>query len=194
MLDKETLVKVKNTTRGRVGYIIPDLDNLDRNFMPGEIKEVTFNELNKLMFTPGGEALLRNHLTIQNPEALKEILGDVEPEYFYTQEDVQKLLITGSIEQFMDFLDFAPQGLINLAQDLAVSMEISDIRKREAIQNKTGFNVTKAIEINHETGVDEEINNEQKIRRAAPINQEESQGKQERRTNPPKYKVTTTLK
>lgn len=186
MLDKDTLIKVKNTTSGRVGYTIPDLGNLHRGFTSGETKEVPFDELRKLAFTPGGETLLRNHLTIENKEALQLILGDVEPEYFYTQEDVKTLLTTGSIEQFMDFLDFAPEGMINSAKDLAVSMEISDIRKRDAIKNKTGFDVTKAIQINHETGVDEDTK-EEKVRRTAPMTQD----KDGRRTSPPKYKVTS---
>lgn len=187
MLQKEDLIQIKNITNSRVGYLIPDLNNLHRNFMPGETKTVTFDEVKKLAFTPGGEVLLRNHLTIDNKEALQEILGDVEPEYFYTKEDVESLLSTGTIDQFMDFLDFAPEGMINLAKDLAVSMEIIDVRKREAIKNKTGFDVTKAISINHETEIED--NEEEKTRRTAPINQT-SESTSVRRTAPPKYKVT----
>lgn len=184
-MEKDTLIKVKNTTSGRVGYTVPDLGNLHRSFMSGETKEVTLEELKKLAFTPGGEALLRNHLTIENKEALEEILGKVEPEYFYTKEDVERLLTSGTIEQFMDFLDFAPEGLINLAKDLAVSTEVSDIRKRDAILKKTGFNVTAAIAFNHE--MEEEVYNSSdsvgKQRRAEPISQEKK--------TPPKYKVTS---
>lgn len=187
-MEKDTLIKVKNTTSARVGYLIPDLGNLHRVYTPGETKEVTFDELSKLFFTPGGEALLRQHLTIQDPEALKLILGNVEPEYFYTREDVERLLSFGTIEQFMDFLDFAPEGMINLAKDLAVSMEISDIRKREAIKNKTGFDVTVAITINHE--MDEEPKEDIKVRRTSPITDEKNEG---RRATPPKYKVTTKI-
>lgn len=188
MLQKEDLIQIKNITNSRVGYVIPDLNNLHRNFMPGETKAVTFDEIKKLAFTPGGEVLLRDHLTIDNKEALEEILGEVEPEYFYTEADVKILLTTGTIEQFMDFLDFAPEGMINLAKDLAVSMEIIDVRKREAIKNKTGFDVTKAISINHETEV--ENNEEEKTRRTAPINQTSSETAPGRRVAPPKYKVT----
>lgn len=186
MLEKDTLVKVKNATNSRVGYLIPDLGNLHRGFMPGEVKEVPFEEVQKLAYVPGGEALLRDHLTILDAETLKMILGDVEPEYFYTEADVEKLLLNGTVDEFMDFLDFAPEGLINLAKDLAVSKEIPDVRKRNAILDKTGFNVTKAIEINHETGVNEEVE-APKVRRASAPVTEETTG---RRTAPPKYKVT----
>lgn len=187
-MEKDTLIKIKNTTNSRVGYIIPDLGNLHRNFMPGETKEISFEEIQKLAFTPGGEVLLRQHLTIENEEALHSILGSVEPEYFYTSDDVKRLLNQGTIEQFMDFLDFAPEGMINLVKDLAVSMEVNDVDKRNAIKAKTGFDVTKAIEINHETGVNEE-SEETKVRRAAPINQTASAEAPVRRANPPKYNV-----
>lgn len=188
-MEKNTLIKVKNTTSSRVGYTIPDLGNLHRIFIPGEIKEIEFDELNKLYFTPGGEAILRNHLSIQNKEALELILGNVEPEYYYSEKDVESILTNGSLEQFMDFLDFAPEGLINLAKDLAVSMEINDIRKRNAIKDKTGFDVTKAIEFNHEIEKEDgDTQEETKVRRTSPITEEPK-----RRTEPPKYKVTSTL-
>lgn len=167
MLEKSTKIKIKNATNSKVGYLIPDFNNLYRSFMPGESKEITYEELEKLSFVPGGETLLRNHLIIDNKEALASILGDVEPEYFYTEKDVRYLLSSGTIDQFMDFLDFAPVGMINLAKDLAVSTELNDVRKREAIKNKTGFDVTKAIQINNETL--DEVVEEEKMRRATPV-------------------------
>lgn len=183
MLNKDTLIKVKNSTNSRVGYLIPDLGNFHRSFMPGETKEVTFEEIQKLSFTPGGEVILKNHLIIEDKEALSLILGDVEPEYFYTQEDVKSLLESGTIEQFMDFLDFAPEGLINSVKDLAVSLEVNDIRKRNAIKDKTGFDVTKAIEINHmvtEDDIDNNSSSAGKTRRSEPI-----------KKTAPKYNVVT---
>ena len=34
MIENSTLIKVKNRDNGTVGYTIPDLGNLHRNFMP----------------------------------------------------------------------------------------------------------------------------------------------------------------
>ena len=169
MLDKNTMIKIRNRDNGTVGYYIPELNNLRRNFMVGETKEITMDELRKLSYTPGGDALLRKCLVIENKEALKEILSDVEPEYFYTEEDIKNLLLNGSLEQLQDCLDFAPEGVIDLVKDFAVILEINDISKRKAILDSTGFNVTKAIEINHESK-EEEVE-EKKVRRAAPINE-----------------------
>lgn len=190
MLEKNTIIKVMNRDNGTVGYTIPDLNNLHRNFQPKEEKEVTMEELRKLSYLPGGETIIRDCLIIENEEALKELLSNVEPEYFYTEEDIRTLLTSGTIDQFMDCLDFAPAGVIDLVKDLAVKMEINDIRKRQAILEKTGFNVDKAIQINKETS--EEEAPVEKIRRAQPIsaNATNADTNTGRRTAPPKYKVT----
>lgn len=190
MLEKNTIIKVMNRDNGTVGYTIPDLNNLHRNFQPKEEKEVTMEELRKLSYLPGGETIIRDCLIIENEEALKELLCDVEPEYFYTEEDIKTLLTSGTIDQFMDCLDFAPAGVIDLVKDLAVKMEINDIRKRQAILEKTGFNVDKAIQINKETS--EEEMPVEKTRRAQPIstNATNANTNTGRRTTPPKYKVT----
>ena len=101
--------------------------------------------------------------------------------------------MTGSLDALLDCLDFAPTGVIELVKSLAVSLEINDISKRNAILEKTGFNVTKAIEINHETS--EDSVDTVKTRRTAPITQKNTVV--ERRTTPTstsKYNVTKIAK
>jgi hypothetical protein len=171
MLDNDTLVKVTNRTGGRVGYTIPDL-GLHRDYQPNETKEVTMNELRKLSYLPGGQVILEDYLVIKNADAVAELIPNAEPEYNYSKEDVIKLLTEGSIEQFLDALDFAPVGVIDLIKDLAVELKINSIDKRDAIKEKTGFDVTKAIQINKET-LEETTEVENTGRRAIPINEEQ---------------------
>ena len=190
MLDKTTLIKVVNRDNGTVGYTIPDLGNLHRNFQPKEEKEVTMEELRKLSYLPGGLTLLKDCLVIKNADAIAELLGTVEPEYHYTEEEIKKLLLYGTMDQFIACLDFAPQGVIDLLRNLAVELQVSDINKREAIKTKTGFDVTKAIEINKATA-EEEVAPE-KVRRAAPIVAAESDAPV-RRAAAPKYKITSIV-
>lgn len=145
-------VKVLNRNNGSVGYEIPDMNNLHRQFSANEEKEITAEELQKLSYVPGGEYILKNYLVIKNnPELIKELLGDVEPEYFFTVAEIDKLLKTGSLEELQDALDFAPDGTKELIKQRAVSLEINDLSKREAIQQMTGLNVNSAININNET-------------------------------------------
>lgn len=147
MLKKDTIISVTNRDKGNVGYNIPDLNNLNRQFQPGEVKEVTFEELERLSWVPGGRYLLENCLVIDNEDAIEELIGKAEPEYYYTEEDVKTLLTTGTLDQFLDCLDFAPQGVLDMIKDLAVSMPLNDVAKRKAIQDKLGFSVDNAINL-----------------------------------------------
>ena len=166
MVDKNKLIKVSNRDSGSVGYQLPEL-RVIRNFQKGETKEISMDELRQLSYIPGGQVILNECLIIHDQEALAELLPECEPEYFYTEEDIKNLLLTGTMDQFMDCLDFAPGGVIDILKNLAVDLKVNDLAKRQAILEKTGFNVTKAIEINEASEVVEEA--PQTTRRAAPI-------------------------
>lgn len=192
MIEKDTLIKVKNRDNGTVGYTIPELGNLHRSFSKGETKEITMDELRKLSYISGGKLLLQDYLIVQNQDALRELLSDdVEPEYYYGEEEIKKLLLTGSNDQLLDCLEFAPEGVIGLVKDLAVSLKINDISKRNIILEKTGFNVTNAITINEETveGEGEEVKSS---RRSAPVTVDNSEEAPKRRAAAPQqYNVVS---
>lgn len=147
MLNKNTRIKVKNRSTGPVVYTLPDMNNLHRKFYAGEVKDLPFEELQKLSYKPGGMYILENYLIIENKEAIDELLGKVELEYNYNENEIKDLLTKGSLDELLDCLDFAPAGVIDLLKKIAVEIEISDLRKRQAIFDKTGLNITKAIEI-----------------------------------------------
>ena len=71
-----------------------------------------------------------------------------------------------------------------------VSLKIDNVSKRKAIQEKTGFNVTRAIEINEETEEEETSKENNQGRRAAPISTKKEEAPQ-RRSAPPKYNVVS---
>lgn len=146
-MNKNTKIKVKNRSTGSVGYKIPDMNNLRRKFHAGEVKEVTFEELQKLSYLPGGMYILQNYLIIDNTEAIQMLLGQVELEYSYTDQDVVRLLTKASLDELLDCLDFAPVGVVEMVKKLAVDLEIQDLSKRRAILEKTNFDVTEAIKI-----------------------------------------------
>ena len=188
-MNKDVMINVTNRSHSSVGYPVPDNANgLTRQFAVGETKQISFDELQKLSWMPGGMYLLQNCLVIKNEEAVSEILGDVEPEYYYSEQDVRNLLENGTIDQLLDCLDYGTDGVIDLLTNLAVELEIPDMRKRTAIMNKTGFNINRAIELRHEDEEDEvaAAPPTQKARRAAPM---ETSSANHRRTATPKYKV-----
>ncbi len=174
MVNKDTLIKVINKDNGIVGYTVPDL-GVHRNFYPGETKEVTYEELEKLSFIPGGMVILKELLEITDREATKQLFSkEPEPEYHYTKDDVKQLLLTGTLDQFLDCLDFAPEVIKDMIKDMAVDLPLNDIAKRQAIQEKLGFDVTRAIEIKNTKfdGGDEDNSEEYghiNKRRTAPI-------------------------
>lgn len=193
-MDAKSLISVRNRNNGFTGYSIPD-KGIWRNFAPGEIKKISLEELQQLQYQPGGEYTLNNLLVVQDASALKYLNMQVEPEYNYTEKDIKNLLLDGSLDQLKDFLDFAPEGAIEIAKEIAVSEEIPDIRKRDAISEATGFNINNAINVNHAMAEDDEPKQEEstKTRRTEPMNAENTKT---RRTVPmtssstlPNYKV-----
>jgi len=156
MISKEKTVAVQCRESNRVGYKIPDMGNLKRNFQPGEIKYITFEELFKLFQAPGGEYIIRNYLIIKDEEAVEALMQQVEPEYYYTKERVIDLMQNGSADEFEDCLNFAPQGVLEVIKDLAVSLPLNDIVKRDLILKKLDFNVANAIELTKDDEVVEE--------------------------------------
>ena len=164
MIDKNTMIKVINKFNGTVGYDVPEL-GVHRNFYPKESKEISFEELERLSFMPGGEVILKEYLEIVDREAVRALLNtEPEPEYHYSEQDVLNLMLNGSLDQFLDCLDFAP----------AVELPLNDMAKRKAIQDKLHFDVTRAIEIKNtkydgETEENVETRTAASGRRATPI-------------------------
>ena len=142
MADK--IYKVKNRSAGVVIYRIPE-DNIRREFMPGETKAVPLTELEKLSYQPGGQMMMNNFLQIQSAEAQKDLNIPVEPEYNYSEQDIIRVMTEGSLDEFLDMLDFAPTGVMDLVRQFAVSLPLNDFEKRRALKNKTGFDVNAAL-------------------------------------------------
>lgn len=139
------IYNVKNRSASVVVYRIPE-DNVRREFAPGESKKISFQELERLTYQPGGRAILANFLQVIDDEVINELNIPVENEYYMTEEQVIELMKTGSYDAFLDCLDYAPVGIIDLIKKFAVSLPLNDIQKAEALKAKTGFDVHKALE------------------------------------------------
>lgn len=138
-------VNVLNRGTAEVGYTLHD-SGVRRNWMPNEIKKnMAVSELEQLTYIPGGLKLLQKYLVINDPDVCEYLGLETEPEYFYTEADVRTLLTTGTLDQLLDCLDFAPGGVIDLIKKLSVEIRLNDVSKREAIKSAIGFDVTAAI-------------------------------------------------
>lgn len=149
-MDMKTMMKIKNRSASFVVYRA-QLDNgnmIRRELQPGETIKVPYEELVKLSYRPGGRQLMENFLQIEVEEAIEDLNLHVEPEYHMSEAQIVELLQNGSMDAFLDALDFAPTGIMDLIKKYAVSLPLNDSAKREALKNKTGFDVSKALENN----------------------------------------------
>ncbi len=172
MISNSEMINVKNRSYGTVGYSLPEM-GIKRKFQKNESKKISMEELRKLSYQPGGQFLINNSLIVENKEALKELNPNYEPEYFYTEDEVVKLLLSGTMDEFMDCLDFAPQGVIDLIRVKAVELEVADVRKREAITKKTGFNIDAQIRTKQLAEMDEPEQQEPVKQRRVAVEQDE---------------------
>lgn len=182
-MDKNTVYKVKNRSAGMVVYKIPE-DGIRREFQPGEEKQIRHDELEKLSYQPGGPRLMRDYLLIYNEEAIEDLGINPEQEYYMTESDVIDLIKNGSLDAWLDALDFAPPGTMDLIKKFSVSVPLNDIQKRRALKNKTGFDIDKAI-LNEELDKENETPVEAPKRRVQP-----AEDKPARRTTS-KYNVVS---
>lgn len=145
MEDSKKVKIVNRAGNGVVSYTIPDMGNLQRVFQDGEEKVITFEEVRKLSYVPGGMVLLNDYLVIEDKQVLEELNMAPEQEYFYTKEDIERLMKEGSLEEFLDCLDFAPEGVLEAIKTLSVELPLNDVAKRKAILEKMNFNVDNAV-------------------------------------------------
>lgn len=143
-MDNNKLYKVKNRSASEVVYNIPE-DGIRRSFAPTEVKQITFAELQKLSYQPGGREIMANFLQIESEEVTDNLNIHREVEYDMSEEQVIELLKSGSLDALLDALDFAPIGVKDLIKHFAVALPLNDIAKSDAIKEKTGFDVMRAI-------------------------------------------------
>jgi hypothetical protein len=135
---------VMNRSNNTVVYRIPE-DNVRRTFTAGESKTIPLDEIVKLTYIPGGANLIAKYLLIKDEKVVNSLFDKVEPEYNMTEPDIKKLMLEGSLDAFLDCLDFAPAGVIQIIKDLSVKLPLNDVAKRKAIKDKTNFDVDRAI-------------------------------------------------
>ena len=144
-INRDKKYKVKNRSASIVVYRIPEA-NIRRSWNPGEEKRISFNELEQLTFQPGGRELITNFLQIDEEEITEDLGVMRVPEYDMSEQQVADLILNGSLDAFLDALDFSPIGVLDLIKKYSVSLPITDMEKRIALKEKTGFDVDKAIE------------------------------------------------
>lgn len=181
-MDKKCLVK--NRSNGGCVYSVNEGGyHIRREFAPGEQKEIPAKELEQLSYSSGGKVLLAEYLQIMDSETIQGLGMDVEPEYNMSEQDVIDALKNATLDEFLDILDFAPKGVLDLIKHHAVALPLNDVTKREAILEKLQFDVGTAIEMTKEDKV--------AAAAKAPERRVKKDGETSRRAAEPKYKVVS---
>ena len=190
MIIEDTKYNVKNRSSSVVVYRIPEL-NLRREFAPGETKPIPFGELEKLTYQEGGRELLENFLQIIDEIPTKELNINREVEYDMSEAQIRDLLLNGSLDAFLDALDFAPIGVIDLIKTMSVQLPLTDLNKRRALKEKTGFDVDRALIHVEEERMAEKQKDPNKIdtAEAAPTRRVKTEEPQAARRTNSNYKV-----
>ena len=137
-------MKIKNRSASVVVYNIPDM-HVRRRFIPGEVKDVTAEELRQLKYQPGGEYLLAHYLQVSQEDYPSLDMAEPEREYFYTDEQIKELITTASLDEFLDALDYAPEGVINMFKEYSTTLPMTDLQKINAFRERTGYDVAEAL-------------------------------------------------
>ena len=184
----DKVIKIKNRSASQVIYSIPEI-GIRREFAPGEIKNISHDELEKLTWQPGGREILTSFLQVMGSKEIEELGIHAEPEYHMNETQIIELLKSGSFDAFLDCLDFAPVGVIDLIKKYSISLPLNDIDKREALKKKTGFDVTVALANLQKAKEEEDATSTQsdaKVRRVQP------EATTTTRRTVPKYNVVKT--
>lgn len=133
-------IAVRNRSNSTVFYSIPEM-GIRREYAPGETKRITKEEIEALTYRSGGLTLINRFLQVNDQKVLETMSVSVEPEYWLDDDGVKALLQNGSLDEFLDCLDFAPVGVIELIKKYAVSLPLNDVAKRKALKEKTQYDV-----------------------------------------------------
>ena len=138
------ICNVKNRSGSHVVYSIPEI-GVRRSFAPGEVKKISYEELEKLTYQAGGMEIITRFLQVQDEKVITNFNMHVEPEYYMDEKQIAKVIVHGSLDEFLDMLDFAPDGVIDLVKRMAISLPMTDYNKMEALKKKTGLDVEAAL-------------------------------------------------
>lgn len=136
--------------RSLVGYpvVIKTPMNHKRFELPPHGRmEVTVGDVRECSYDQGCRNIFRDYVQICNAELAREFgIEEDIVEYNWGDKEIIEALTTADINVLLDALDFAPDGIKEAILDKAVTLEIPDMRRREAISDALGVNVTNKIE------------------------------------------------
>lgn len=170
-----TMVSVMNMTEHKITLV-------DRNtrsryiFGPQQAKSLAASDIRSLAYVPGILTMFYDgKLRLDNDKLAAEfnIPTDI-PEYSYTIEDIDNILLNEDIEVLLDTLDFAPEGILEIVKSRAVALKIPSLEKRKVISDRLSTDKLKV-------SIDKMIREAEEMEEALPVAEEKTVEKKRRR-------------
>lgn len=142
------MIELLNRGKARVSYTteVGKIRSFEPSGFSGDTLRVPDEEVRQLSYSAGGMRILKKYLLIKDEDLRKEILPDVEFEYFFTKEDVINSLKTETAEEIAERLEYAPEGVRDLYESVSVDIELDSAAKRQAVSKGVGKNIDKQIQ------------------------------------------------
>ena len=165
IVNDDEYVEITNLVGHRVAYKLPN--GQFRRLAPYATMRVKVEELHQAAYERGNLVIFQDFIRVNNLDLAMEFGIDSEEtiEYNWTQNDIKACLKNDDINVLLDALDFAPEGIKQQLVDYAVELEIPDERKRKAINDKMGVDITAMITNKHAYDNDTQSNDVEKPRR-----------------------------
>ena len=174
-VSSSTMVSVTNMTEHKITLV--DKNTRTRYaFGPQQSKSLSAGEIRSLAYVPGILTMFFDgKLRLGNDKLAVEFNIPVDvPEYAYTIEDIDNILLNEDIEVLLDTLDFAPEGIIELVKSRAVALKIPSLEKRKVISERLSTDKMKV-------SIDKMIRETEEMEEALPAAEEKPVEKKRRR-------------
>lgn len=167
-ISRDLEINVKNRSHTDVTLLNKFPHDPVRTIQAGGEILMTFGELKDFYQISKGSAwMVENALQIvgKSEDEVKEIMNvltrkKVEPEYFYSEEEILTMLKENDLDGIADAMDFAPSGVVDLIADYAVELPITDTKMMKIISKRTDFDIQERIAISQKQKArDEDLDN-----------------------------------
>jgi hypothetical protein len=148
----ENMVNIKSTVKALVSINVPTL-NLRRSWpKKGAVQKIPFDVLEQAYFEPGVEYLFKTGVLYIEDMAVKQALGLEAPDaeeptaiIDLTEEFMKKLLTGTALKDFREEVEKLSHEQIKELVNYAVEIGVTDYHRCKILQDKTGFDVMKAV-------------------------------------------------
>lgn len=125
------------------------------NFRRESYKDLSFEEIERVVNTRGGKVLFEEYLLIKDKNICDKLEINYTKEYFYDEKEVRHILEKGTEFDLIEMIKNSTEGIKDLIKQIAIEIKLDSSRKREIIKQYLKFDVNFAI--NNDLKFDNEL-------------------------------------